>query len=107
MSRTHDRFNALIMWELQIIQNFDKVVKFDKEVSYYNILIHNQMDHAFRVKIVKFSTSCVIFTSSIKNQNEITNIIVSNFSLKRFSQENNNSVDISNNDMSEDIIQNQ
>ena len=42
VSGIHNRFNGLIMMELQMIQNFDKVVRFDLDdiVTYYNIEIH-------------------------------------------------------------------
>ena len=62
--RTNNRFNGLLMWELQMVQNFDKVVKFDSDVQYYNIRIQLGVD--FWVKIVKLSKCCIIFTNSEK-----------------------------------------
>ena len=68
-----------------MIQNFDKVVKFDLDdtVTYYNIEIHKQchMNHLFWVKMVKFDKNCIIFTNSKKNQNEITDVLIQNYAL--------------------------
>ena len=36
------KYNGIIMWELQMIQNYDKVVQYEKDVSYYNVEIHKQ-----------------------------------------------------------------
>jgi hypothetical protein len=35
-----NQYNGIIMWELQMIQNFDKVIKYDDNVSFFNIEIH-------------------------------------------------------------------
>ena len=51
-----NQYNGIIMWELQMIQNFDKVIKYDDNVSFFNIEIHKQchMQHMFWVKMVRF-----------------------------------------------------
>jgi len=36
----NNQYNGIIMWELQMIQNFDKVIKYDDNVSYFNVEIH-------------------------------------------------------------------
>ena len=68
-----------------MIQNFDKVIKYDDHVSYFNIEIHksSQMQEmcVFWVKMVRFGNSFVIFTTSKKNSNEIKDVLVKNFGL--------------------------
>ena len=66
-----------------MIQNFDKVIKYDDHVSYFNIEIHKQchMQHMFWVKMVRFGNTFVIFTTSKKNSSEIQNVLVQNFGL--------------------------
>ena len=36
----NNKYNGIIMWELQMVQNYDKVVKYDNNISYFNIEIH-------------------------------------------------------------------
>jgi len=66
-----------------MVQNFDKVIKYDDHVSYFNIEIHKEchMTHMFWVKMVKFDNLFVIFTTTKKNSNEIKNTLVGNFGL--------------------------
>lgn len=69
VSESHSRYNGLIIWELKMIQNYDKVMKFDNDVVYYNIEAHNHcshINHVFWIKMVKFGRSCVIFINKDK-----------------------------------------
>ena len=66
-----------------MIQNYDKVVKYDNEISYFNIEIHKacHMQHLYYIKMVKFGNTMIIFNTSKKNQTEIKDLLVQNFSL--------------------------
>ena len=42
ISGDYRKYNGIIMWELKMIQNFDKVVRYDDNVRYFNIEIHKK-----------------------------------------------------------------
>jgi hypothetical protein len=55
ISGEHSRYNGVIFWEMQLNQDYDKVLKFDEYVSYFNISVHtgdSQYDQVFWVKMV-------------------------------------------------------
>ena len=55
ISGEHSRYNGVVFWEMQLNQDYDKMLKFDEHVCYFNISVHNDdshYDHVFWVKMV-------------------------------------------------------
>ena len=85
VSGNHSRYNGLIFWELQMVQDYDKLLKFDENVCFYNISVHNHCshyDHLFWVKMVQFGKNCIIFFNNNLNFKEISKVIIQNYALK-------------------------